>query len=254
MITLSERQIQLWLAFRDEISDPGLLESYRLLMSEAERARELRFQFDQDRTEYRIARALVRNVLSRYAPVEPGAWQFGANQYGKPEVLNDEVAGIGLQFNLAHSHGLIVLAVSKRRAIGVDVENVGRRRISLDIADRYFAPAEVAELASVAADRRRDSFFRYWTLKESYIKARGMGLSIPLDKFSFHFSAPQTIDIRIDADLADDPGRWDFWQFRPSADYMVAVCAERRAGPPPMLEVMRVVPARMEQTLHPTFL
>jgi 4'-phosphopantetheinyl transferase len=252
--SISERQIHLWLAFGDDINDRALLDSYRAVMNDDERARELRLRFEKDRKSFIITRALVRTVLSRYAAVEPAAWQFGTNAYGRPEILNTIALNAGLNFNVAHTHGMIVLAVGVHRALGVDAEHMTQRRVSRAIADRYFATEEVAALASVPRNRQRNRFFEYWTLKESYIKARGMGLSIPLDQFSFHFPRDRAVEIRIDARLGDDPKRWQFWQFRPTADHVVAVCVERRAVTPADLSVSRIVPNQTEQALQPEFL
>jgi 4'-phosphopantetheinyl transferase len=254
MTMLVERQIHLWLAFCDDIKDTPLMDGYRALMSDTERARELKFQFAEDRKTFVLTRVLVRTVLSRYLDLEPTQWRFGTNQYGRPEIQNSAAMREGLNFNVAHSHGLIVLAVTAHRSIGVDVEHITQRRVSLDIARRYFAADEVAALAALPRSRQHSRFFEYWTLKESYIKARGMGLSIPLDQFAFLFPNDRAVELRIDPALADDSKRWQFWQFHATADYLVAVCAERRAVATSELLVRRVVPGRTEQPLCPQIL
>src|SRR6185295_2220740 len=108
---------------------------------------------------------------------------------------NPEAAEAGLSFNISHTRSLIVLAVAKERAVGVDVENVQAREIEIRVADRFFAVPEVAALHAVPPDRQQYRFFEYWTFKESYIKARGMGLSLPLGKFGFHFPAERAVEI-----------------------------------------------------------
>ena len=110
-----------------------------------------------------VTRVLVRTVLSRYLALAPADWRFSANAYGRPAIANDAFANCGLSFNISHARGLIALAVTRHREIGVDVENVRVRQVSLDIADRFFAPAEVAELASFQRERQQDRFFEYWT-------------------------------------------------------------------------------------------
>src|SRR5437588_11462711 len=99
----------------------------------------------------------------------------------------------------------------------------------MDLAERFFAPQEFEALSTVPVEERQYRFFEYWTFKEAYAKARGMGLCLPLDKFSFHFPNDGGVEIKIDPDLADDPRRWQFWQLRPTSQYLVAVCAERLA-------------------------
>ena len=83
----------------------------------------------------------LRTVLSRYVAVDPTEWMFSTNAYGRPEIVNPPARDACLSFNISHTHSLIVLGVTRRRALGVDVENVCTREISIDIADRYFAPS-----------------------------------------------------------------------------------------------------------------
>ncbi|HEY0143900.1 MAG TPA: 4'-phosphopantetheinyl transferase superfamily protein [Thermoanaerobaculia bacterium] len=253
-IPLTSAEIHLWLASYDEISDERLFAAYRELLDDAEKKQEPRFYFARDRRRYLVTRALVRTVLSRYGSIEPKNWIFANTFYGRPEIANKPEQDAGLAFNLSHTHSLIVLAVTRNRAIGVDVENVRAREVSMDIADHYFAPPEVSVLMARPADEQQYRFFEYWTFKESYIKARGMGLSLPLDKFSFHYDDDRAVGIAIDPSLADDPARWQFWQFRPSPDYLVAVCAERIGGTSPRLVVRQSIPMRSETPLVPQFL
>ena len=248
-IILGSLELHLWLTFYDELVDDQLRAAYRALLNDAENAQESRFYFEKDRRRYLVTRALVRTVLSRYAPVVPKDWIFLTNRYGRPEIANTQAMEIGLVFNISHTDSLIVLCVARNRALGVDVENIHRREISVGIAERFFARDEVAELASVPSHRQRDRFFEYWAFKESYIKARGMGLSLPLDKFSFYFTSDRSVNIAIDPELADDAARWHFWQFRPRREYLVAVCAERVDTRAPRLVIRKLVPARSEELL-----
>jgi len=191
---------------------------------------------------------LFRSVLSRYAPLRREDWRFSTNPYGRPFIANPPVKDV-LSFNISHTRGLIALAVARERTLGVDVENLRRRDVSCEIAERYFAPAEVASLAATPPQEQQYRFFEYWTFKEAYIKARGLGLSLPLDKFSFHYPDDTTVEIAIDAALADVPARWAFWQVRPGPDYLLALCAERQAGVrPPRLILRQAVPMVTDRT------
>lgn len=252
IVTLGSDEIHLWLADYERIADERLHAAYRELLDEAEKAQEPRFYFARDRRRYLVTRALVRTVLSRYAPVAPAEWMFANNQYGRPE-LHQAQAG-DLTFNISHTHSMIVLGVTRKRALGVDVENVRAREVSLDIARHYFAPPEVEALGLVPQDEQQFRFFEYWTFKESYIKARGMGLSLPLDKFSFHYRDERAVHIAIHPELADDANRWQFWQFRPSPEYLVAVCAERSGAESPRVVVRHAVPMLDETPVTPQFL
>src|SRR5262247_748196 len=247
IIPLTPAEIHLWLAFYDGITERSLHSAYRELLNPAEKEQESRFYFARDRLRYLITRALVRTVLSRYATIHPKEWVFSANAYGRPEIVNAQARYAGLSFNISHTHSLIVLGVTKRRALGVDVENFRAREVSLDIADRFFAPQEVAALAATPPRRQQYRFFEYWTFKESYIKARGMGLSLPLDKFSFHYPNDRAVEIAIDPELADEPRHWQFWQFRPTPEYLMAICAERVGAQSPNLVVRQAIPMLSER-------
>jgi 4'-phosphopantetheinyl transferase len=253
LIPLTPAEIHLWLAFYDE-GEERLHATYRKLLNAAEKEQEQRFYFARDRRRYLITRALVRTVLSRYVPIAPKEWSFSANAYGRPEIVNAQAKDACLSFNISHTHSLIVLGVTARCALGVDVENVREREISLDIADHYFAPQEVAALSAVPPHQQQYRFFEYWTFKESYIKARGMGLSLPLDKFSFHYPDDHAVKITIDPKLADDSARWQFWQFRPTPEYLVAICAERVDAQSPRMIVRQVVPMLSEKDFPLEFL
>ena len=252
LIVLTPAEIHVWLAFYDEISEDSLLAAYRELLSAAEKEQETRFYFARDRRRYLVTRALVRTVLSRYASIQPSEWMFSTNAYGCPAVVNAQAKD--LSFNISHTHSLIVLGVTRSRALGVDVENFQAREVSIDLMDRYFAPQEVEVLTAAPPHEQQYRFFEYWTFKEAYIKARGMGLSLPLDKFSFQYADDRAVEIAILPELADDAARWLFWQFQPKPEYLVAICAERAGARSPRLIVRRAVPLRSEQPFVVEFL
>lgn len=232
-------EIHLWLSSYDPDPAPQFRAACLEVLSPEERERESRFHFAADRCQYLTSHALLRRTLSHYAPVDPTEWLFCANAYGRPDVLNTEAAQLGLSFNLSHTHGLIVLAVATHRMLGVDVENIVWRKTSIDLAERFFAADEVAALQALPPRLQSYRFFEYWTFKEAYIKARGMGLSLPLDQFSFHYPDDRSVSLIIQPELADEPARWQFWQFQPTADHLVAVCAECSAVPllPPIVHI-----------------
>ena len=248
-LAVTPAEIHVWLAFYDQIEDARLLSAYREMLSDEERAQEPRFYFERDRRRYLVTRALARSVLSRYLAIDSRRCTFETNAYGRPSLGNAEAATLGLSFNISHTHSLIVLAVTCGRELGVDVENVVARAAALDVADRYFAPLEVAVLNAAPKEEQHFRFFEYWTFKESYIKARGMGLSLPLDKFGFQYPDDQSVEIAIDTELADDAGRWQFWQFHPTDQYLVALCAERVGENSPAVVARQIVPLLNEQSL-----
>jgi 4'-phosphopantetheinyl transferase len=247
---IDSSEVHLWCAFFNEIRDEALLDQYHGLLSPDERQRQSRFVFARDRHRYLVTRALVRTVLSRYADVAPAEWTFTENAYGRPEIANDRSQAREISFNLSHTSSLIVLGVAHRRALGVDTENARTRHAPVEIADRFFAPEEVATLHVLPEEHRQRRFFEYWTLKESYIKARAMGLSIPLDKFSFRFVNDRQFAISIDRDQDDSPSRWRLWQFSIAGEYLTAVCAEQTGSEVPRLVLKKVVPLGAEHDLE----
>jgi 4'-phosphopantetheinyl transferase len=257
--------IDIWCAFCESITDSALLERYRQLMTDAERQQEARFYFEQDRHRYLITRALVRTTLSRYADIAPERWTFVPNAYGRPAISNDDAGARGISFNLSHTRKLVVLAVTRDRELGIDTEDAVTRSPPLEIVDRFFAPDEVTSLRALPAERQPERFFQHWTLKESYIKARGMGLSLPLDQFAFHFPRASQLRLTIQPKLEDDPENWRFWQWwvHPAQaqgdearqrQHMLALCAQHVRDQPPQLVLKEIVPLVSEGGLRSTLI
>jgi 4'-phosphopantetheinyl transferase len=234
-------EIHLWCAYFDEINDEALLSKYRNLLNIKERQQERRFYFPRDQRRYLVTRALVRIVLSWYAPIAPHNWTFDTGRYGKPTITNDEGWATEISFNISHTDGLIVLGITRRHALGVDAENLRTREPSIEIADSFFAPEEAAALRLLPEQQRRRRFYEYWTLKESYIKARGKGLALPLDRFCFKFSE-HSVEISIHPDLCDLPSNWRFWQLDLAPDFLTAICLRREGNKVPKLRLMKIVP------------
>ena len=247
------RPIYLWCTFYSDLENEALLREYRSLLSDSERQQELRFHFARDRRRYLVTRALVRTVLSRYAAVAPAEWTFAVNDYGRPLIANAAATARQISFNVSHTDSLIILAVAQGHEVGVDVENTRVRAACIEIADRFFAPAEVSALHALPGARQQNRFFEYWTLKESYIKARSMGLSIPLDHFSFDL-LENDIGLWIHPDQGDRPDRWRFWQISLGPGYLGALCAERGGWEAPLLVVRNIVPLVSDQALPYTLL
>lgn len=235
------RSVHIDLVLTDDAEALARLDRYLPLLSPDEHARMARFVFERDRHRFLLTRALVRTMLSRYASaVPPAAWQFTANIHGRPEIL-DRPAGVpDLRFNISHTDGLIACAVTIGREVGVDVEHAGRR-LTHDVAARFFAPAEVAHLQALPEDEQARVFFDYWTLKEAYIKARGFGLALPLGDFAFHLSPDRAPAITFEPSLPDDPATWQFEQGWPTPHHRLGL-AIRRTGADLPVRIRTVVP------------
>ena len=246
LLTLDRARIDVWSTHLDDVRQPVLLQRYWPLLAEAEQVQARRFHFPADRHRYLVTRVLLRTVLSRYAPVAPAQWRFSCNAYGKPAVANGGLQAARIAFNLSHSGHLVVLCVSCDQALGIDTECLDGRTPCLDTAQHYFCAEEALALAACPAQHRTERFYRYWTLKEAYVKARGMGMSIPLNQFSFGFGAGGHIAMHVQPALGDMAARWRFWQWRQAAA-LVAVCAPAGTPQPQQLTHKRIIPMLQEQ-------
>lgn len=242
LLSLPSDEVHLWLVQPEAlVLHRALFARWRGLISAEERARAEGCLSARTRREQLIARALVRTTLSRYADVDPRDWAFRANRWGRPEV-DAPAHAPPIHFNLAHTDGLIVCAVAWDRDVGVDVEDAARERPTLEIAADFFAPREVAALLGTPSSEQRERFFDYWTLKEAYIKARGMGLAIPLDQFWFTIEPRDRVRIGFAPELDDEPAIWQFARLRPSARHQLAVAVRRGVGADLALVVREVMP------------
>ena len=252
-VTLAGRHAHLWWIRPDTIGDPAELARCRALLTDDEREKTDRFRVARDRQTCLITRVLVRTTLSRYCDVPPARWRFRTNDHGRPEIGSPSST---IHFNLSHTNGLIVCLVSRGREVGVDVENLERANRWLDLSERFFAPRETAALRRVDAAERATRFLEYWTLKESYVKARGLGLAIPLTGFSFDLpaGASDDISIRFTPAIDDDAARWQFTLERFGRDHLVATAVERD-GPEPVRitlhEAVEPVGSRRDQSGRP---
>lgn len=240
-MSLGEDEVHVWYAWTDRCLAEGRSEFYRGLLTADERARMERFAFDYLKREFLVTRALCRLTLSRYADVDPRTWRFEANRYGRPEISHPQLS-VPMRFNLSNARSLIACVVTAGVDAGVDVEETDRGGETVSIADRYFSPSEVRALLALPPAQQPTRFFEYWTLKESYIKARGMGLSLPLEQFSFELDA-ERIGIGFDPRLNDRPERWQFALFRPSPRHLLAVGVRRPGQSDLPIVIREVVPA-----------
>ncbi len=247
MLELTTENVHIWFSFCDEIQDKEIIAHYRTLLAPNEALKLSQFRFSSDRHRYLVTRVLVRTVLSKYFPISPTQWSFSTNSYGKPVVANEIDALTKLSFNLSHTKKIVMLGVTTNNALGVDVENV--RSAPLQIADRFFSPMEALSLRSSPVADQNEKFFRYWTLKEAYIKACGKGLSIPLNSFSFHLAKNSPIKLSLNHAVNDDPGRWKFWQLFLSKEHLAAICVERSVVNTQQVALWKTVPLITDEPL-----
>lgn len=225
---------------RDFAAEPGWVHVFRLrlelpaerlaalhtLLYPDEIARADRYRSKQDGARFTAARGQLRALMAGYAKTSPQSLAFEVNQHGKPTIAPD-----GPAFNLSHSGGLALIAVASAGSeLGIDIETI---RADLEIermAQRFFAPGETAALLALPPAQRVDAFFACWTRKEAYMKARGLGLAIPLD--GYEVSLAPGDPPRLLRPAADDPHgeEWALWQIDPGPGYAAALCVLGRVS------------------------
>jgi 4'-phosphopantetheinyl transferase len=195
------------------------------ILADDERRRADRFHFEKDRRHFTAGRGALRAILAGYLDLRPQEIRFIYTNYGKPLLTN---ANEPLRFNLSHSHGLALLAVTLGREIGVDLEYV-RDNLERDgelLAERFFSSREVAVLRSLPHELRRQAFFTCWTRKEAYIKANGKGLSLPLDQFDVTLHPDEPAALLATRPDAQEAGRWSICGLSPADGYVAALAVE----------------------------
>lgn len=223
-LALGGSKVHVW---RAELDRPaayvdGMLRTLR----EDERARADRFYRSEDRARFICTRGTLRTLLGRYLGEEPGGLRFEYNRHGKPYLAEGQGAGPALCFNVSHSEGYALLAFTRGRELGVDLERIQPGFAHEELAGRFFSAREVSSLGGLPRDLRAAAFFTCWTRKEAYIKARGQGLSIPLDTFEVSL-APGEVAALLRAD--EDPhgaGHWSLRDLPAVPDFAAALAAE----------------------------
>ena len=196
------------------------------MLSADEIARADRFVTGTLRSHFAVGRGLTRVILASYTGVAPAEIAFAYGPQGKPSLAHPESR---LRFNISHSHGVALFAVTIDRDVGVDVERV-RPDISFEaIAEDFFSPEERDVLRAVPGPDKARAFFDCWTRKEAFIKARGEGLSFPLDAFdvSVHPDPPRLVATRPDRDEAS---RWSLYDLEIGAPRFVGTIAVEGPG------------------------
>jgi 4'-phosphopantetheinyl transferase len=238
---LTENDIHVWYCFCD---DPQVVEhqdTYRALLTDDERQRRERFAFEKDRNLFLVARVLLRTTLSRYADVPPAQWRFAQTARGKL-FLPEDADTPPLSFNVSHSGKAAVCAVTLSHPIGVDIESTDRRT-EQKVARYFLSPAEMAEFQRAEGAAKKDLFYRYWTLKEAYAKALGMGLSVRFTEFTFRLGQDRSPTISFDRAGEDGAERhWHFFQTPIEPHYVLAVAVNRPGDRPPSLQVRHAPP------------
>jgi len=222
-----EREIHVWFVVPEAIQDEMKLEACQSVLSASELARYKRFYFPEDRHRYLVSHALVRNVLSKYLDIPPAEWMFYRTGHGRPEIANTAIPA--LRFNLTHTAGLAACVVTLSDYCGIDAEQITARHNPLGVARRMFSEAEYEQLGQLTGREQLEYFFSRWTLREAYVKARGIGISFPTRMLHFDIDPAGLVSVEFQLELKEPTDRWHFNVLTPTPQHIGAI-AIRRTG------------------------
>jgi 4'-phosphopantetheinyl transferase len=222
-LRLEDDDVHVWRASIDLPAQQ--VRELRCILTPDELERAERFHFPRDRNRFIVARGVLRDILAHCVNEDPGQIRFHYGPYGKPNLVRRD-GERRLCFNLAHSRGVALYALTYHREIGVDLEYKITGLIDERIAEHFFSAQEIAALRALPPNAQIEAFFNCWTRKEAYIKAKGKGLSLPLDQFVVSLAPGEP------AMLKDTPGdpleanRWSLHTLSPGPGYVAALAVE----------------------------
>lgn len=238
-LSLKMAHVDIYLV-RPQMLDKEVHGFFKTITSTKEQEKINKKRTDKGKQDALITRGLIRCVLSRYASVAPIDWTFDTGWNGKPSVSDECLPTANdIEFNLSHANGLIACAITKSQPLGIDVEYTERNSDTYKLAPRYFSESENRDLQTKPYNEQPLEFYKYWTLKESYIKACGGGLSIPLNHFSFDITKPDDIKLSFDAARNDTPAHWKSFLFDVTEDHKMALTLK--------IEALKIETVKAEQ-------
>lgn len=214
--TLAEAEVHVWRCGL-KVSDHRLAIFRRTLCPE-ELVRADRFRFPHLRRRFVAGRGALRAILAGYLSIEPQRLIFSYSAHGKPSLAQPDSE---IQFNVSHSHDLMVAAICRRWPIGVDIEKEDPQFQAIDIAERFFCKRERDEIVRKHTEERLRTFFQFWTAKEAVLKATSLGLSLELSKLEIGLTPLRILAI-------EDAGKihganWHLTAFSPADGYSGAL-------------------------------
>jgi len=213
-----------------DLEHSGVLDVFMSVLDEQEKTRAARFRFERHFRHFVVAHAATRAILSSYCEIGAAELIFEYNPYGKPSIANHG----GPSFNLSHSGGIALCSVSSTGEIGVDIEKC-RAIDHLGMSERFFSTLECKVLANLQAEKAIDGFFSTWARKEAYIKAKGLGLSLPLDAFSVEPNPDLPASLLESEFAPDDVEKFRFWDLQVPEGYSAALAYSGQKEGPPIL-------------------
>lgn len=218
--TLKADEVEVWQVGLQQPT--ATIDHLHTLLNGEERQRAARFHFPADQRRYIVGRGTLRVLLGHYLQTPPAQLTFAYNAYGKPEVAGT-AERLPLHFNLSHSGEHALYAIAQQRVVGIDIEWMRTNIEYLDLARHVFSPYEQAILTALPRTEQLAAFYRGWTRKEAFIKARGMGLSLPLDQFDVTLQADVPPQLLATRDDPAEAGRWRLCDLPCPAGYAAAL-------------------------------
>ena len=216
-------EVHVWRATLDQTSSQ--IQSFLRNLAADEQARAEQFYFKRDREHFIVGRGVLRAILGGYLKRAPECLSFCYGSHGKP-ALAGESDRDAIRFNVSHSHGIALYAVTRGREVGIDVERIRFNLAVAEIARRFFSQREVAMLRALPTEEQREAFFRCWTRKEACLKARGEGLSLPLNQIDVS-PAPGKPDAAPGTQPdSSEASRWLLQELAPAPGYVGALAVE----------------------------
>jgi 4'-phosphopantetheinyl transferase len=216
---LPNGELHIWQSRLDTLANE--LAGLAQLLSLDERERAARFRFERDRRRFVVGRGILRNILGNYLERAPEELSFVYGLCGKPHLPDTAV-----QFNMAHSDELALIAVARCSAVGIDVERVRPVQDCERIMNSFFSTMEIAAISRLAPADRLLGFFTCWTRKEAYLKARGDGIGRELHRFSVSVVPGSPPRLHHVEGAAREKTRWSFHDVPLGAGYLGVVAFE----------------------------
>jgi len=238
LIDSLHQEAHVWFTIPESVQDDGILQQLTAILSEEELDRCRRFHFPADRHRYLVSHALLRKTLSRYIDIPPAGWCFSHGEHGRPEISNPNVAA--LRFNLTHTAGLVGCVVTLDNDCGIDAELISDRHNPTGVAERMFSAGECLEMRQLKDAAQLGYFFTRWTLREAYVKARGIGISFPTRKLQFRVNDKASVTVKFETCLQENERDWHFYLLRPTPEHVAAI-AVRTGNPLEKKLLVRIV-------------
>jgi len=227
---LHPNEIQVWYATPQAFHDVAIQQKFRSWLSDSELASLNALRFEHHRLTYLVAHALLRAALSKHTGVKPADWQFQTNPFNKPFIA-DPLNALGLHFNLSHTDGMVAMALTQIGPLGIDVESTTHAQNVSEIAQDILTPNEYRNLNQQPHTHQHTRLLKYWTLKEAFVKATGLGLTSGLQTFEFDLDAQPQPVIQFLSPNETLAKSWEFQQYTLPYGHIIALAHHHPEAP-----------------------